>query len=200
MITEITQKPTDAFSLLGISKEERGLVDETSNPYKRLLVEAKEKYDLTLAILTSLNDRIMREIRPKLDKELSAVKALELLNSMYEDEPTQVIHAAPPAKPANLLPPPKAMGGEKASLAFSLGERQRQFIEMIERKSLELNIPADRVEIHQKEFLKDGFNISAFYANNGRGYRRFVKRRKTGPETLYSLDEYGLNCYRGGKL
>ena len=199
IITE--QKPTDAFSLLGISKEERGLVDETSNPYKRLLVEAKEKYNLTLAILTSLNDRILREIRPKLDKELSAVKALELLNSMYEDElPTQVIHAAPPAKPANLLPPPKVMSGEKASLAFSLGERQRQFVEMIEKKSLGLNIPADKVEINQIEFLKEEFNISAFYANNGRGYRRFVKRRQTGPDTWYSLDEYGLNCYRGGKL
>ena len=92
------------------------------------------------------------------------------------------------------------MSGEKASLAFSLGERQRQFVEMIEKKSLSLNIPADKVEIHQIEFLKEEFNISAFYANNGRGYRRFVKRRQTGPETLYSLDEYGLNCYRGGKL
>jgi hypothetical protein len=200
MITEITQqKPTDAFSLLSISKDERGLVDEASNPYKRLLEDAREKYNLTLAILTSLNDRILREIRPKLDKELSAVKALELLSSMHEDE-SPIVPAAPPAKSENLLPPPKAMGGEKASLAFSLGERQRQFVEMVQRKSLELNIPADKIEINQIEFLKNGFGISAFYANNGRGYRRFVKRRQTGPDTWYSLDEYGLNCYRGGKL
>jgi hypothetical protein len=71
---------------------------------------------------------------------------------------------------------------------------------MIQEKSLELGLPADKVEIAQKEILVAGFPIGAFYANNGCGYRRFVKRRQTGPDTWYSLDEYGLNCYRGGKL
>ena len=183
MITTTTEAVTvsDTFDLLKITKEERSMVDESSNPYKGLLAEATREYQYTKSVLDELRKK-MTELNAQLDKKYSAVKALELLISLREDD--------------KKIEPPQENAW--AASPLHVGERQFEFIKIIQKKAFEMNVSPAEVQISSSELREVEFRIDGFYANNVGS--KFIKREiGLRGEKMYSLGEYGLKCYGGRK-